>query len=91
MERGKKASCICWSRHNQQCRKMLLKNLIAKTLFWQKARSWSCCCWRDGCPVLPDAFFAFQPYIINCTEVHRLNLKWIILTGQFHSTELYGI
>ena len=65
--------------------------MTVRTLFWQKARSWSCCCWRDGCPVLPNVFFAFQPHIMNCTEVQRLNLKWIILKGQFHSIYLYGI
>lgn len=98
-ERGGKAPCICWHSHSQTCKKCFkrmwlleLQQFLEKTwLFKEKTRSWSFCCWGNDCPVLPNSFFALQPLIMNCTEVQTLNLKWIFLKGQVHSTYLYGI
>lgn len=40
---------------------------------------------------LCNQMLSFQSHITNCPEVQRLDLKWIILKGQFHSTYSCGI
>lgn len=67
------------------------KNLTVRTLFWKKTRSWSFCSGKMTALHYQNSFFALQPLVMNCTEVQTLNLKWIFLKGQVHSTYLYGI
>lgn len=89
-ERGK-VPRICWCSHSQTCKKCIKRIWLLGLCFGKKTRPWSFCCWGNDCPALPNSFFALQPLIMNCIEVQTLNVKWIFLKGQVHSTYLYGI